>query len=67
MDDKKMKDIRDRALHAFWEGGLASLPVTIPLTGDALKVVLLAFVSAGVSSVLSLAKGMVKERRRTQG
>lgn len=60
----QVQDTINRAGHAFWEAGLASLPVTIPLTQDALESVLLAFVAAGGSAVLSLIKGMVKERRR---
>lgn len=63
MDDKS-KDIIERAAHAFWQGGLASLPLTIPLDQNALQVTLLAFVGGGVSAVLSLLKGMVKESRR---
>lgn len=58
------QDIIERAAHAFWQGGLASLPVSIPLTEDALTSALLAFVVAGGSAVLSVIKGMVKERRR---
>lgn len=63
MNDKT-QDLIERAGHAFWQGGLASLPVTLPLEQDALQVTLLAFVAGGVSAVLSLAKGMVKARRR---
>lgn len=64
MLEDRTKDIIERAAHAFWQGGLASLPVTVPLDADALQVTLLAFVAGGVSAVLSLAKGMVKERQR---
>lgn len=59
----KMKDLAERAAHAFWQGGLASLPVTVPMDRGALEVALLAFVTGGCSAVLSLAKGMVKARR----
>lgn len=64
MAEDRTKDIIERAGHAFWQGGLASLPVTVPLDVDALQAALLAFVAGGVAAVLSLAKGMVKERRR---
>lgn len=63
MYEDKTKDVIERAAHAFWQGGVASLPVTIPLDVNALQVTLLAFVTAGGSSVLSLIKGMVKARR----
>lgn len=62
--DEKTKDIIGRAAHAFWQGGLASLPVTIPLDQSALQATLLAFVAGGVAAVLSLAKGMVKARNQ---
>lgn len=56
-------DMLERAGHAFWQGGLAALPVTVPLTEDGIKAGLLAFAVGGASAVLSLIKGMVKERR----
>lgn len=62
----KTRDIIERAGHAFWQGGLASLPVTVPLDRTALQATLLAFVAGGVAAVLSLAKGMVKARARTR-
>lgn len=62
MNDKT-RDMIGRAAHAFWQGGMASLPVAIPLNASAIEVALLAFVAAGGSSVLSLIKGMVKARR----
>lgn len=65
MDDTAA-DLRNRALHAFWQGGIASLPVTIPLDQNALRAALLAFVAGGTAAVLSLVKGMVKERRQRQ-
>ena len=59
----KAKDILERAGHAFWQAGLASLPVTVPLNVDALESVALTFLTAGGAAVLSLIKGMVKGRR----
>lgn len=60
-----MDDIIERAAQAFWQGGVAALPVTIPLTEDGVTAGLLAFAVGGAASVLSLIKGMVKARRRT--
>lgn len=64
MDDKS-KDIIERAAHAFWQGGLATVPVTISLEQGALESAALAFIAGGLSAVLSLIKGMVKGRQRT--
>lgn len=61
-----MDDMIERAGHAFWQGGLAALPVTVPLTEDGIKAGLLAFAVGGAASVLSLVKGMVMARRRAQ-
>lgn len=64
--DEKAKDILRRAGHTFWQAGLASLPATIPLDMDTAEGVTMAFLAAGGAAVLSLIKGMVKARQRTQ-
>lgn len=62
MDDEA-RDLLQRAGHAFWQGGLASLPATIPLSQNGLEAAALTFVAAGLSAALSVIKGMVKARR----
>jgi hypothetical protein len=58
------RDIGNRAGHAFWQGAAASfVPLTV-LDKDVLVQTGLAMLAGGVSSVLSLLKGMVKESRR---
>jgi hypothetical protein len=58
------RDIGNRAGHAYWQGAAASfVPLTV-LDKDVLVQTGLAMLAGGVSSVLSLLKGMVKESRR---
>lgn len=59
------EDISQRAISTFWQGAVASAPVTVAADWSAIQAGLLAMAVGGVAALLSAAKGMVKAKRNS--
>ena len=59
------EDISQRAISTFWQGAVASAPVTVAADWSAIQAGLLAMAVGGAAALLSAVKGMVKAKRNS--
>ena len=62
MAKDSVRDVTERVTHTFWQGALASLPATLPLSKDAWDAAAWSVLIGGGAAVLALLRGMVKAR-----
>lgn len=63
MTNEQWRDLGERAAHTFWQGAVAAAPVSFVPDLDWAQQTAVVMVTAGLASLLSMAKGMVKARK----